>query len=322
MSVFAISVVGFHILLPVLLLGWLALGPARSRLLFVARAGAVLLFLLVLCLIPIWLVPPWWIGWIYVAAAAAIVLGQSLRGTLMSLPLFPASRAGLTATAALFLVSAALALPLVNALSGRAVPEGAVDIAFPLGPGRYLVASGGTTSIINGHLMTLEPSTDRQRAYRGQSYAVDLIGIDRFGLRTEGLRPADPAAYAIFGRSVHAPCRGEVLSAVDGFPDMPVPETDTSLLEGNHVFIDCGGFGVLLAHLRNGSVQVGAGDTVTEGDHLGEAGNSGQSTEPHLHVHAQQIPEDGPLLSGEPLFLTLNGRFLVRNDRITVREDP
>jgi murein DD-endopeptidase MepM/ murein hydrolase activator NlpD len=164
----------------------------------------------------------------------------------------------------------------------------------------------------------VEPKTDRQRDYRGQSYAVDLIKLADFGLRATGWRPRDPAAYAIYGEPVLAPCAGRVLAAQDGKPDMPVPELDTSLLEGNHVFIDCDGFGVLLAHLRQGSLDVAIGDSVAAGDALGEAGNSGHSAEPHLHVHAQEIPTDGPLLSGDPLFVTFEGRFLVRNDRVSI----
>lgn len=102
-------------------------------------------------------------------------------------------------------------------------------------------------------------------------------------------------------------------------PDMPVPETDTSRLKGNHVMIDCGEYAVLLAHFRNGSLRVREGEGVTKGQELGEAGNSGQSTEPHLHVHVQRLPEAGPILSGEPLHLTFDGRFPVRNDRLKIR---
>ncbi len=76
------------------------------------------------------------------------------------------------------------------------------------------------------------------------------------------------------------------------------------------------GFCVILAHLRRGSIAVAAGDSVEIGDPLARMGNSGNSSEPHLHVHAQRgLPRDAPL-GGEPLWLTINGRFLVRNDRI------
>jgi murein DD-endopeptidase MepM/ murein hydrolase activator NlpD len=45
---------------------------------------------------------------------------------------------------------------------------------------------------------------------------------------------------------------------------------------------------VVLAHLRLGTVSVTAGDVVRVGQLLGEVGNSGRSTEPHLHIHAER----------------------------------
>jgi hypothetical protein len=49
---------------------------------------------------------------------------------------------------------------------------------FPLGPGRYLVANGGGHALVNAHMRTLEPDP-RYRAWRGQSYGVDLVQVDR-----------------------------------------------------------------------------------------------------------------------------------------------
>lgn len=56
---------------------------------------------------------------------------------------------------------------------------------------------------------------------------------------------------------------------------------------GNHVVIEVdGGAGFLwVVHLRRGSVLVEPGDAVVVGQQLGEVGNSGNSVEPHVHVH-------------------------------------
>lgn len=57
-------------------------------------------------------------------------------------------------------------------------------------------------------------------------------------------------------------------------------------IAGNHVVIAQHGDGpfVLLAHLRRGTVRVRPGDPVRAGEQVGECGNSGNSTEPHVHV--------------------------------------
>ena len=58
---------------------------------------------------------------------------------------------------------------------------------------------------------------ERFQAYRGQSYAVDLIGIDQWGLSaTRGPAPEDPKAYVIYGKQVLSPCNGEVVASLDG----------------------------------------------------------------------------------------------------------
>ena len=80
----------------------------------------------------------------------------------------------------------------------------------------------------------------------------------------------------------------------------------------------CGELHVLLAHFRQGSVQVRAGQHVRAGDGLAEVGNSGGSDEPHLHVHAQRPGPPGMPLGGEPVPVRFEGRYLVRGQRISV----
>jgi murein DD-endopeptidase MepM/ murein hydrolase activator NlpD len=58
------------------------------------------------------------------------------------------------------------------------------------------------------------------------------------------------------------------------------------------VVIGCKGINVVLAHLRRGSIAVRLSESVTAGQGLAEAGNSGNTSEPHLHRHAVR-PESG-----------------------------
>lgn len=60
---------------------------------------------------------------------------------------------------------------------------------------------------------------------------------------------------------------------------------------GNHVIIDHGDdVYSASAHLRRGSLLVEVGDRVRAGDQVASVGNSGNSTEPHLHVQMMDRP--------------------------------
>ena len=197
-----------------------------------------------------------------------------------------------------------------------------MNLAFPLGPGNYLIVNGGSSISTNAHLMAFDASVPRFRFWRGQSFGVDIVQLGALGLRAPGVTPVDPAAYRIYGTRVLAPCVGRVVLAMDGLPDMQVPEVDREHLAGNHVLLRCAdpiantSVDVLVGHLRPGSVQVRPGASVAVGDWLGSVGNSGNTGEPHLHVHAQRPGPAGAPFSGDPLPVLFNGRYPVRGDRI------
>lgn len=263
----------------------------------------------------LWLVLPWWMPWLYgglllIAALRAVrradVAQTSTRFLLMRVVIGASVLGSIAATTIT-----------VVALQGRRAPAPAVDAVLPFTEGTYLIVNGGMQPLINAHLATLEG--ERFRSYRGQSYGVDLVAIDRLGLRARGVLPPDPAAYLIFGTPVVAPCDGEVVAAFDGAPDMQPPQPDRSHMAGNHVLIDCRGPWVLLGHLQQGSVSVRVGQHLAVGDAIGRVGNSGNTGEPHLHMHAQRPGTDDVPLGGEPLAIRLGGRFLARNHRLTAQ---
>jgi Peptidase family M23 len=174
----------------------------------------------------------------------------------------------------------------------------------------------GSDIRINAHLKTLDESVPRFRAYRGQSYGIDIIQVDRFGLRANGLVSSDPADYQIYGKPVLAPCPGKIVRAIDGFPDLTIPQVDLVNRTGNHVILRCGNTDVLLANFRPQSLSVQTGSVVKVGDRIAEVGNSGASDEPHLHIHAQRPGSSVEPFSGDPLPMRFDGRFLIRGDRV------
>jgi len=307
-----------QVALPLLLLGWLAFWPAGSTLGWLVQTAGVAAILFALARIAQWALPVWWLPWVYGALWLALVITGLLA--LSSRPVLPSGSGGW----ALLALSVGL-LGLGGwyggkALAGRALPPVAVvDIANPFGPGHFLVGHGGSDPLVNGHMRTLDDTVERFRPWRGQSYAVDFFGIGTFGLRARGWRPADPAAYAIFGAGLHAPCDGTVVAAEGDWRDFDVPQEDPVNRLGNHVILHCGEAWIVLAHMRQGSITVAPGERVMTGTLLGEVGNSGASTEPHLHIHAQRPGTPEAPISGEPLGLRIDGRFLVRGDRLRGR---
>lgn len=321
MTAIDLPVIAFQIGLPIVLLIWLQVWPTSDLLGHVIQAVSTGLALLAVALTAIWGVPPWWVPIFYGAILLVIVGRQVFVKHLRHVSQFPKTIPQwlvVSGYAALGIYAGAVA---TESIAGRFTPETTVvELPLPLGPGTYLVANGGATQTVNAHFLTLNPETARQRDYRGQSFAVDLFKLSPLGNRAIGWRPRDPEAYAIFGEPVFAPCDGIVEQVADDMPDMPIPEPDTSRLEGNHVFLNCGEFGVLMAHFQSDSVLVTQGQRVEQGQPIARVGNSGQTFEPHLHLHAQELAKDGYHLSGKPLHVMLNGRYPVRNMRFHVTE--
>ena len=300
---------------PVALILWMALAPPRSTSGFVIQFAASAACLWAAALLGIWLVPPWWAPWAFGAGLLAAA-GLALRRRRPLASTGPASPGACAVAIVFTALGVASAYGIRIAWRSRAVPPAVVNLAFPLGAGRYLVVNGGSGSSTNAHLETLDASEPRFRQWRGQSYGVDLVQLDGLGLRAKGLHPADPRAYRIYGARVLAPCAGRVVLAVDGLPDMRVPETDREHMAGNHVLLRCADADVLIGHLSPGSVQVRVGDAVAAGVWLGAVGNSGNTGEPHLHVHAQRPGPVRAPIGGDPLPIVFDGHFPVRGDRI------
>lgn len=199
---------------------------------------------------------------------------------------------------------------------GTIPPRQVVDLAPPFADGRYLVGHGGSRPLLNPHLAALDPANERLEPYRGQADALDILAIDRFGLRARGAAPESLDAYHIYGREVVAPCEGAVRHAEAHHPDRPIGAADRENPAGNHIRLACGEVEIVLAHLIPESLVVEAGDSVLTGEPLGAIGNSGNTSEPHLHIHAQRPGPAAAPLAGDPLQITIEGRYLARNARL------
>ena len=146
------------------------------------------------------------------------------------------------------------------------------------------------------------------------TYGIDFVAVQgrtsaivrdwRTVLSTE-----QPERFIAFGRPILAPAAGRVVRVHVGEADHVARRSMPALvlyavtqakrarggagaLAGNHVIIerDGGGF-VVLAHLRTGSIRVEDGERVAVGHELGQCGNSGNSTQPHVHVQVMDSPD-------------------------------
>ena len=147
------------------------------------------------------------------------------------------------------------------------------------------------------------------------TYAMDFIAVR--GRRTATTRdwrtllstePVD--RFYAFGQPILAPAAGTVVSVHDGEADHVARRSQLALapyaltqaarvrggagaIAGNHVILeltDRGGY-VVLAHLRAGSIRVAEGESVAVGRELAACGNSGNSTQPHLHIQVMDAAD-------------------------------
>jgi hypothetical protein len=305
-------------IVPAVLIAWLAFAPPRSAIGFWTQALSIGLALGAISLTGILTFPPWWAPYGFGVLLLASIVGGLMKD--QARLLWPQGLKGWLSVVGF----AVLALCAVNeirvALPARAIPPGrSIDLSSPLGPGAYLVANGGAAMSVNAHAEFLDQSVAGHRPYWGTAHGVDLVALDRFGFRADGIMPADPGRYEIFGRSVIAPCAGVVVAAVDGLHDMRVPQVDSEHLAGNHVILRCLDADILLGHFRRGSLLVSVGQRLVVGAAIAQVGNSGNTSEPHLHINAQQPGTAEAPFSGAPIPIRINGRYLVRNERLEVQ---
>ncbi|WP_246108826.1 M23 family metallopeptidase [Streptomyces sedi] len=143
----------------------------------------------------------------------------------------------------------------------------------------------------------------------GQSHAIDIVA--------EGERPAfgwwppvrRNADFPAFDAPLLAVADATVVSASDRqrdhlsrnswpalvylfFEGAVRDAVSGRLVVGNHLVLDLGdGTYAAYAHLRRGSLTVRPGERVRAGQELARCGNSGNTTEPHLHFQLMDRPD-------------------------------
>lgn len=212
----------------------------------------------------------------------------------------------LPATVVLALMAATMLLQ-VRAAAPRGEPRPPVEVAPP----------------VTGRWTALNSPADKTPSHGthvyGQTYAIDIVAEPETGESEPPARPAFRWLWPVFRRNRAFPAFGVPLLAVadatvvrasDGQRDhlsrnslagvvylMLIEGNIRSIVGahriiGNHVILDLGeGTYAVYAHVQRGSLQVKPGETVRAGQPLGRVGNSGNTTEPHLHFHLMDSPD-------------------------------
>ena len=160
-------------------------------------------------------------------------------------------------------------------------------ISPPLHGGPWLAANGPAND--SNHRRALLPTGGR--AQIAQRFAIDWVKLGDDGKTFRG-DPLKNESYLAYGAEALSVGEGVVTETKDGIPQN-VPGEDSRAVPitletvgGNHVIVDLGrGHFAFWAHLQPGSLRVKVGDHVRRGQVVGLVGNSGNSTEPHLHFH-------------------------------------
>ncbi len=167
-----------------------------------------------------------------------------------------------------------LGLELIRILSPPPSSSQTVLLASPFAREAYIF-NGGRSTLLNHHYPLV-----------AQRHAVDIT-VTKEGLDAVGDK-SKLESYPAWGQILHAPADGKVVKVINDRPDLPIGETDAKRIIGNHVVLDIGrGRFVLMAHLKQGSVLVSAGDNVKQGQPLAQCGNPGNTSAPHLHLQVQ-----------------------------------
>lgn len=189
------------------------------------------------------------------------------------------------------------------------------EIVFPFRQGKYLITDGGNSKMsrmMNYHFYS---SIHRKnKTNYSMLYATDIVRIDNSELK---FLPPSNEDYPVFGEKVFSPMSGVVFKIENTIKDNIPYSGNYPYNTGNTIVIRNDTSYMLLGHLKMGSIRVKVGDTVNENDWLAEAGNSGYSERPHIHM--QLIESDSEYFwKGMGIPIQYIGKNLFKNRVIEI----
>jgi len=169
---------------------------------------------------------------------------------------------------------------------------------------------GGDTKELNYHI-------DNE----AQKNAFDLLIIDKAGksYKTDGKTNED---YYAFGKEIIAPCNGDIVLVIDGVKDNVLGQMNLFDVGGNTIILKTENNEYLVfCHFKHQSIKVKEGQKVEQGQLLGLCGNTGHSSEPHIHFHVQNVEDINQATGVKCYFkkIIVNGQL--KNDYSPIKND-
>lgn len=126
-------------------------------------------------------------------------------------------------------------------------------------------------------------------------YAYDMVVMEEG--RTYRGPVHDNASYFAWNRSIRAAADGVIVDICDREPDKPGKRASGSPCRDNRVVVEhADGLYTAYLHIQQHSATVSPGTRVKAGQVIAQVGNSGSSSEPHLHFMAFRLDASGKLL--------------------------
>ena len=173
----------------------------------------------------------------------------------------------------------------------------------------WTVTWGGITEEDNYHV-----------AHNNQKFAYDLL-IKKNGKTFDGDANKNESYYA-FGKQILAPCDATVVKVIRDVKDNVPGVLNPSQVSGNTVILKTkNGEFILFAHFKENTIRVMENQIVNQGDMLGLCGNSGNSSEPHLHLSLQNVADMNIATGGKLFFEEIKVNGIIKEDYIPVKNE-
>lgn len=160
-----------------------------------------------------------------------------------------------------------------------------------------------------------------------QRFAYDFFIVNEEGKSFQGDKK-DLHNYYCYGKEVLAPADGTVVAIKNNFPDCRImdngqPDPDTPDIGGNRIIIKHSANEYsAICHLMPKSIMVKKGQTVKRGDIIAKCGNSGNTTEPHIHFQIQNTAHFYSSIGLPVLFSNIQKRLFPRYHVVDTRPLP